>query len=303
MKYTSAQISLIIELKNDGYSSRQIANIVGGSKSGVNELLNRLTNSGPRVLMFDLENAPSVAAAFQRFNVNLTPSHIIQEGGWLISASWKWLGKEKIEGSVLTPSEALAQDDSRIVQEMADQFEQADFVVAHNGKRFDVPLLRARILKNKLRPMKTVRVIDTLIIARSMKFESNKLDSLCNYLDIGRKIETTGIGLWMRCMNGDKKSLADMLKYNKQDVSLLEELYLELRPFDRTGPNYGQYYSDDKMHCPACGSTDLESTNNRVYTNVSQFQEYVCNDCGHRSRTRGSVNSKQQRANLLMRAG
>lgn len=303
MYYTNEQLAQIVHYKNSGFSSRDIAQAVGISKSGVNTALKRLYSSGPRVLMFDLENAPSLACAFQRFNVNLTPSHIVQEGGWLISASWKWLGKETTQGVVLTPDEALEQNDSRIVQTMIDQFEQADFVVAHNGKRFDVPLLRARVLKNGLRPMKTVRCIDTLVIAKSMKFESNKLDSLCNYLDIGRKLETTGIGLWMKCMNGDRQALAKMLEYNKKDVDLLEELYLELRPFDRTGPNYGQYYNDGLLHCPACGSTNLSQTGNLVYTNVSQYPELVCDDCGHRSRERGSTNSKEQRANLLMRAG
>ena len=303
MHYTNEQLALIVHYRNQGMSSREIAEQIGGSKSGVNDALSRFNKSGPRILMFDLENAPSIACAFQRFNINLTPAHIVQEGGWLISSSWKWLGRDKIHGVVLTPTESLEQNDSRIVQTMTDLFEEADFVVAHNGKRFDVPLLRARVVKNRMRPMKTVRCIDTLVIAKSMKFESNKLDSLCNYLDIGRKMETTGIGLWMKCMNGDKQALAKMLEYNKQDVSLLEELYLELRPFDRTGPNYGQYYNDGKRHCPACGSTDLEGTGNKVYTNVSQFEELVCNDCGHRSRMRGSVNNKEQRANLLMRAG
>lgn len=301
MHYTNETIEDILRLKAINYSGREIAELLGISKSGVNNTISRA--NGPKVLFFDLENAPSIAAAFQRYDVTLTPSHIVEEGGWLLSSSWKWLGSDKTEGVVVTPQEALERDDSRIVEKTAEQFQKADFVVAHNGRRFDVPLLKTRVLANGFDPIKTVRIVDTLVIAKSLKFNSNKLDSLGQYLNLGRKVETTGIGLWLKCMNGDPQSLKKMLEYNKQDVDLLEALYLELRPYDKTGPNYGQYYNDGKMHCPACGGTELVYSGNSVYTIASEFEELVCQDCGHRSRTRGSINSKDQRANLLMRAG
>lgn len=284
-----------------GRSGRYIAAEIGRSKTTVNNYLKSKTTStektGPKILLFDLENAPSLVATFGRFNVNIGPDSVITEGGFLLSGCWKFLGEAKMTKLVLTPEEAKNQDDSRIVAALYEAFETADVVVAHNGKRFDVPLFKTRLIANNMPPPKTVKVIDTLMIAKRLKFNSNKLDSLGNYLNVGRKVPTEGMSLWLNCMNGDKKSLDKMLAYNEQDVHLLEEVYLKLRAFDMLPPHLGLYYSDDTARCPACGSLHLTPTGKSVYTSVSEFEELVCDDCGHRSRTRKAINSSTKRKN------
>lgn len=302
MKYNDEVILSIKALSQEGFSSRFIADILGISKSGVNNVLAYL-NDGPRILYFDLESTPSIAATFKRFNTNITPAQVIQEGGWLLSAAWSWENDYTIYGKAITPSAAKAQDDLEVVYEMYNQIDQADIVVAHNGAKFDLPLLKARLIKNKLQPLKSVKLVDTLAIAKTLKFESNKLDSLCHYLDIGRKESTTGISMWLKCMEGDKDALERMLKYNMQDIHLLKELYYLVRPYHKNGPNYGQYYNDGKIHCPACGDTNLIVTGNTVYCGNNEYEEYVCNGCGHRSRSRNGLTSKEQRSMLLAHAG
>jgi hypothetical protein len=302
MKYNQQTQEDILRGKEQGLSGREIARQLGLSKSGVNDFIADVSRVGfkkPRILIFDLESSPSIVAAFQRWKVNIGTESVIQEGGFLLSACWKFLGEE-LQYSVLTPDEAVACDDSRLVAELYEAFENADIVVAHNAVRFDVPLFKSRLIVNNMPPTKTVKVIDTLQIAKTLKFNSNKLDSLGHYLGVGRKIETSGMGLWLRCMQGEKESLDIMLEYNKQDVHLLEEIYLKLRAFDTKPANLGHYYDDDVSRCPACGSSHVEPTGNNIYTPVSSFDEMLCNDCGHRSRKRQALNSKAKRATMLL---
>ncbi len=333
MKLNQEQIKSIVFYKQSGYGSRWIAEQLGISKSAVNAAYNRevartLTSGDildfnaieeafedfldelkpevkpavnvkyrkPRILFFDLESTPSIVAAFGRWKQNIAPNAVIREGGYLLSAAWKWLGEHEVHSKVLTPDQAIDGDDLAIVCQLYDAFEQADLIVAHNGDKFDLPLFKTRLLANGLPAPKRVRTVDTLKIAKQLKFNSNKLDSLGNYLSSGRKIETTGMSLWLRCMDGDEQALAEMQEYNVQDVYLLEQVYMQLRAFDSRAPNLGVYYDDGDIHCPVCGSTHIESTGNTVVTNLSVFLELECKECGNKSRTRQAVNSKEHRS-------
>lgn len=299
-------------------SSRSIAALLNISKSTVNNIINRKNKEiddfewellpydtkqhGPRILFFDLESTPSIVATFGRWKQNIGTESVLREGGFLLSACWKYLGEDTVTKMVLTPEQAIAGDDTSIVCGLYEAFEQSDIVVAHNAARFDVPLFKTRLISHGMPPPKTVKVVDTLQIAKGLRFNSNKLDSLGNYLDVGRKIETTGISLWIRCMHGDQSALKEMVDYNEQDVILLERVYMRLRAFDTRPANAGHYFSDDYHRCPVCGSTHIEPTGSSVFTPVSEFAEVLCNDCGHRSRTRTIINSKEKRKNLLITA-
>ena len=328
MKHSQHTIDSVMKLKIDGVSSRTIANLLQISKTSVNDIYSRELNKykedgitwtasdledyseivtnfkkkGARILFFDLESTPSIVATFGRWKQNIGTQSVLREGGFLLSACWKYLGDESVTRVVLTPEEALSGDDTKIVCALYEAFEEADIVVAHNAVRFDVPLFKTRLISHSMPPPKTVKVVDTLQIAKGLRFNSNKLDSLGNYLNVGRKAETTGISLWINCMAGDQDALNDMVKYNEQDVVLLEKVYMKLRAFDTRPANAGHYHDDDLSHCPVCGSTDVETTGNSVFTPVSEFVEVLCNDCGHRSRTRQVLNSKDKRNKLLITA-
>ena len=300
-----ALLKEIISYKEQGLGSRKIAKKLGIGKSTVNlwykEYLegNQVEVKKPKILLLDLENAASEALVFGRFNQNLSQDHIITEGGWLLTYAYKWLGENGIYSSVIEPEEAIIQDDSRLVTELWELMEQADFVVAHNSYGHDIPLLKARIIINGLPPVRKNRIIDSLAIAREFKFNSRKLDSLCHALGIGRKIENSGIKLWKNCQAGDVEAIETMREYNVGDVELLEELYLLIRPYSNKHPNIAAYYQGDKLRCNICCSEDVSPTGNTVLTNVNSFEEYVCNDCQARFKHPKSLMSKNQRENIL----
>lgn len=314
--YTNEQKAKIESLNNNGLSARKIANQLGLSKSGVSYYLGSIevegytakkavsnakpeTKQGPKILLFDLESTPSIAAVFGRFKQNVGLNSVIHEGGWLLSAAWKFLGDSEVSSIVLTPEEATKADDSRIVATLYEMFEKSDWVVAHNGNSFDVPLFRTRLVMHNFPMHKAVKQVDTLQIAKKLKFNSNRLDGLAQQIGLIRKMENSGMPLWLDCMQGKQDALDTMQEYNKQDVTLLEEVYLKLRSFNTKTPNAAHYHDDDKIRCQVCGSEDVQYTGNSVFTAASEFKEVKCNACGSRGRTRQNGMTSNKRKSLL----
>lgn len=310
MKLTEADKAYIIAMKKEGFGSRHIADNIGCGKSTVNDFYVAWKSDGmkevdihkPKILVFDLETAAATALTFGRYNVNLSQANIIDEGGWILCACAKWLGDDKVMKFHLQPEEIYPVDDSRIVAQMIELFEEASAVVAHNGKKFDIKVLQTRALANGYGALPTVKVIDTLVMAKSkLKLPSNKLDSIGEYFKLGNKIDTGGITLWKEVQSQDINAMQRMVQYCEQDVKLLEEVYLKLRSLGNVGSNFnaGLNYEDDKVHCPTCGSTDIEETGRTVSTNLSTFIEVMCHSCGSVHRTRKALNTKEQRSTLL----
>lgn len=297
-------VKQIVELKGQGMGSRKIAKVLGISKTTCNDWYREYLESGvsevrmPRVLLLDLENAASVGLVFGRFKQNLSQDHIISEGGWLLTYAYKWLGEVEIFSNKITPEEAIECNDSRLCTDLWELIEQADVVIAHNSYGHDIPLFKARVIINGLPPIRKSKVVDTLFLAKEFKFNSKKLDSLCSALDIGRKIEHSGIILWKECQEGNQEAIDKMEEYNIGDVSLLEELYLTIAPHSTRHPNFAVHFGDTKR-CNICCSDNVKPTGNTVITNLSVFEEYVCNDCKARFKNRQSSTTKEERKNFL----
>jgi hypothetical protein len=313
MKYSQAIKYAIEDLAAcKGWSSRAIAAELGISKSGVNNYLNQLKGkdvpktkeklNGPRILILDVETAAATALTFGRFKVNLSQDNIVTEGGWILCASYKWLDSPYTYSIWLTPEEIASQDDSRIVTQLMELYEEADAMVAHNGCSFDHKVIQARATANGFGKLSTVKVLDTLLLAkRYLRLPSNKLDSIGEYFGLGRKIDTGGISLWKRVQAGDEDAMQEMVDYCVQDVELLTGVYLKLRGLGTAGNSFNAalYYYDDEVRCTVCGSTNVQPTGKTAYSTVNSFEEYVCKDCGCTHRSRTGNKTKEKRKSLL----
>jgi len=309
-KLTDKNKEIIKHFSEDGLSGRYIASLLGLGKSTVNDYLNSLTKDmlkqsldttkGPKILLYDLETAPALAYTFGRWKQNISQDAIKQEGNWIICASYKWLGDTEVK-SIVFPAEVAEQKDVSIVAELWELYEQADAVVAHNSLGFDHKILQARCMINGFPSLSSVKVLDTLQMAKkNFRLGSNKLDSIADILDIGRKKQTGGIKLWIDVLNGDEAALATMVDYCNQDTVLLEQVFLRLRSYGLASNfNAAHYHADSVERCPTCGSDNLSFTGKTVFTDVSEFTEKICNSCGSRHRTRKAVNTKEKRQALL----
>lgn len=240
-------------------------------------------SEGPRILVYDIETSPALGWVWGKWDQNV----LAFEQDWSIMCfAYKWLGQDEIgfERVKRVPN------DKALTKKLHRLFDQADVVISHNGKRFDQRRAQARFLKHGLGPASPFQEIDTLRESRTYFGDlSHKLDDIGRRHDLGKKVGHQGFTLWLDCMNGDESAWATMEEYNRQDVALLEKVYLMLRPYigtpGRTAhPNMGHWRKGDST-CPKCGSTDLVRRGFHR-TSVSEFQTLHCKDCGGYSRAR-----------------
>lgn len=241
-----------------------------------------------RVLLFDIETLPMEFYGWALWDKITSPDFIIRD--WcVLSYAAKWLFEPKNTSSILTPKEAVAHDDRRIVDEVWKLFDQADVIIAHNGMGFDVPRMNTRFVLHDMLPPSSYQQVDTFKTAqRAFGFSSNKLDYLGQYLGLGKKHHTE-FQLWKDCASGDKSALAEMKAYNERDIYLLEDVYVRLRPWIQH-PNMGLYVTSDEPVCPRCGGVDLKSGGTYT-TNAGVFNAFRCENCGAIGRHKTRIHS------------
>lgn len=242
----------------------------------------------PRVLFLDIETAP----ARGRFWGKVYETDIIKvDKPWfMLCYAWQWMGEKKIHYKGLpdiTPHYAAnLTNDFFLVKELRNLLDEADVVIAHNGDRFDIPMIRARMARYRIDPPSNFRTVDTLKTCQSQfRLESNKLNYVAEFLGVGRKIPHTGLDLWSRCEEGDEKAWPVMKRYNKHDVYLLKEVYTVIRPWISNHPDLTLY--DKAKHgpvrCPACRSGHIHKRG-LEYTKAARYQAWACYDCKRRFR-------------------
>lgn len=252
----------------------------------------------PKVLVFDIETSPLKAYVWQHsvYGGNVSENQVLSE--WF-SLTWsaKWLFDDRIMSAKLTGKEAKDEDDGRIVTELWTLLDDADIVISHNGDRFDVPNMNTRFIVNNLPPTSPYQSIDTVRIARrQFGFTHNNLNALARVFGFDAKLETN-FDLWKRAVDGDEQALAEMEKYNRHDVELLEEVYMKLRPWIKSHPNLGLYVESDGPVCPNCGSDKIKWTDKFYYTQTGKYATYRC-ECGAFGRARNHSVPKNVKKNL-----
>lgn len=226
-----------------------------------------------KILIYDIETSHMIAAVFDLYGDQGIPhSNILQD--WTIySAAWKWLGDKTIHSRSTADSTEL-----EVLTDLVTAIDSADIVVAHNGDKFDMRKLRTRALMLGIKPFRIPASVDTLKVARRhFKFSSNRLDYLALTLGYEGKLANEP-GLWLKALKGDKKALAAMEKYNKQDVKILEDVYLRLRPYIDNHPNVGIAGRRD-LACPHCASTHVVK-DGFYLTRAGKRQRLHCQGCG-----------------------
>jgi hypothetical protein len=105
-------------------------------------------------------------------------------------------------------------------------------------------------------------------------------------------------------MKGNASALSEMEEYNIQDVRILEETYLVIRPWIKPHPNMGLFILDEKEHrCPNCGSDKLTAQGKCYNTTANVYELMRCDNCKASSRKRlGVANIKQKRHLLISSA-
>lgn len=240
-----------------------------------------------KILLYDIETTPLVSLTWGTFKQNVVK--VVRDWN-ILSVAWKWHGKSTIYDASIPEWEGFDGDmsnDYGVVATIMDLFDEADVVVAHNGDGFDQPKVRTRAWIHGMEPPVPFKQVDTLKLVRAnFAMTSNRLDGVCRTLEMGEKNETGGIATWEGCMAGDEKSWRRMVKYNRHDVVLLDQLYTSLQPWAERGPNLAMY-GDRPDACPKCGKVGPMRFKEWRYNAVTRRRIYRCTAC------RGIVASRQ----------
>lgn len=241
----------------------------------------------PRILVYDIETAPSLGWYYDRYR----EGNIIRgEADWyMLCFAWKWLG-DKQTRVVSLPDFDMYKDephnDYGVVWALWHLFKEADVTVTHNGKNFDNKKANSRFLVHGFDPPPPRKEVDTLQTARRVfGFASNSLGDLCATLGLPAKGDP-GKATWFGCMNGDMAAWKKMTRYCKQDVKILEQLYLRMRPWVQHHPSMS-VLSDRPEACPRCLKGPL-TARGWSGNNVTRRRKFQCQSCGGYSLGRNS---------------
>lgn len=124
-------------------------------------------------------------------------------------------------------------DDKELVKQVNQLVREHDVIVAHNGSRFDIPMLRTRALRWKLKPLKDVKLVDPCSIAfRKFKLASNRLDRIADYAGIEAEKTPVRMSVWADAMlNGSKRAMDYIVEHCEADIRVLSAVLEVVKPF------------------------------------------------------------------------
>lgn len=258
-----------------------------------------------KTLVIDIETSPLEAWCWGLWDQNIGLDFIKSE--WtILSFAAKWLGKRAtLYGDTSGRGAAKVRDDKPLMKVIWGLLDEADIIIAQNGKRFDVRKMNARLVEHGFGPPSPYRVIDTMIVAKKyFAFTSQKLAWTSKHLtDVPKEEhkEFPGFELWTECLKDNPRAWAVMRRYNKRDIISTEQVYLKMRPWIETHPNLGVYDSSDTPICPKCGSDKVtRSGSRRSVKQQGSYQRYQCGTCGGWARGKVMQLPLEKRRSLLV---
>lgn len=232
----------------------------------------------PRILFWDIETSPNIVMSWHiGQKVSLSTESIVEERK-IICICYKWSDEKAVKSLTWDKDKC----DKSLLEKFSPILSSADFVVAHNGDKYDYRFFNGRLLKHGLSPVNDVVTVDTLKYARKAFFlNSNKLDYIARYLGLGKKADNGGMDTWKKiCLEGCDKAMKRMVKYCKVDVLILEAVYNSVKAYMPIPKINMSNQLMQKECCPSCGEKNSIKQGRRV-RGKKLHQRYQCQSCGH----------------------
>lgn len=243
-----------------------------------------------RILCFDLERVPMRTKSLPVWDMKgltyrrLTPGDI-ERWGRTICLAYRWVGERR------THFLAEWQEGGRhaFLTAARDLLDEANVVVGHNSKGFDVPHLQGEFVLEGITPPSPFDHFDTLLTMRKTgNLEANHLDTLDKRFGFSGKTDKYRIEVAEAAASGDEKMQRKIERYNRGDIAATLRVYDRLRPWGNTA-NLGKFNDDPtRPVCPACGGRQLQRRGFAVKTAL-RYPRYQCTDCGKWMTSKTSV--------------
>lgn len=227
-------------------------------------------------LFFDIETSYNTVACFAiGHQVSIGYQNILRERA-VICICYKWAGDSKVHYLHWDKG-----NDKQMLEQFVKVLDSADEIIGHNSDKFDLKWLRARCLYHRIPMFPFYQTVDTLKLAREFYLNSKRLDYMGQFLGLGKKLDTGGLDLWKSIVEvNDPKAMDLMIKYCKQDVKLLEQVFNEINPYTKAKMHVGVLLGHDKCSCPNCGSERSFNRGFRYLASGGKRRVMRCMDCG-----------------------
>lgn len=250
-----------------------------------------------RILKIDIETAPALAYIWD-LKTRYVPLKHVATDGYILCYAYKWMDEEDVWLST-----RWDHGEQAMIEQAWELLDEADAVIHYNGNNFDIPRLNTEFLRYGLGPPSPAHHIDLYkAVSSNFRVLSRSMNHMLHILGMDSKIEHKGLELWTNCMSGIKEDQRLMEEYNAQDVNVLGDLYLELRPWIKNHPNVALWMEpmeSAKKICPICGSSHLTFKSYKR-TKVLSYKQYHCEDCGAYPRERFAEETGEQRRNDVL---
>lgn len=307
-------------LHKQGVSWRKIAKLLNKPKSSVSDFLrlevkgyvkptelseakkgdpekkkNIFKDTEARVLYLDIESSPLLSATWSLWNNNIGLNQIHNDW-YMLSYCAKWADSDEIFYEDIRDT-VLEEDDHSILGSLWNLLDEADIVIGHNARKFDVKKINARLILQGFSKPSSYRVVDTLEIAKEVfGFPSNRLqyltDKLCLENKKTKSVKFHGYELWKECLKGNPEAFDEMREYNLMDVLSLEELTIKIAPWSNRIPNL-DVFSPEPM------SNEDWTHVGYHYSNMGKYDKFQNDNTGQYRRGRVNLLTKEKRASLL----
>lgn len=238
--------------------------------------------SGPRILALDVEMSFNVSYHYDQWKVNIPWTHIKQRQ-FMISAAWQWIGSDNIYTACVLDDKARFEkdhtDDYHVIKSLKDEIDQADAVIAYNGRRFDIKEINTGLDRHRLGPLHEFVLLDPIQIAKSkFRFKGgNSLANLCNLFELPVQKGKVELEDWIGATEGNKESIKKVVEYNITDIPTMVMVWERIKPFAPSKLNMNHFVDADV--CSHCGSPDLKLHMKKKATRATIRYQYRCQDC------------------------
>ncbi len=235
--------------------------------------------------VLDIETSGIIVTVWELGKQYVTKEQIIKDWHIMMFRAKK-LGESP---NKMIRMEAREGNDKELVKKLWEIFNEADVIITQNGKKFDIPKIRARMMLNGLKPYKPFKHHDTYEQNMDKEFTSHSLDYLTDkfctkYKKLKHKL-FSGLSLWKECLgikityNPNPKAWEEMGKYCDYDVLSDEELYLNTRGWAKNSAPAIVFDNDINRQCKYCGELKLKKDG---YTKkgLKTFHYMQCTSCG-----------------------
>lgn len=254
-----------------------------------------------KILLIDIETSPLISYTWGLYDQNIGLNQIKTEW-FILSFAAKWLEHPEKKNKIIyldQRNNKNIHNDKNILKAMWELLDDADIIITHNGKSFDVKKINAKLLEEGFEPYSDFRHIDTYQLSKKLfAVTSHKLEYLAKFLKCKEKKLTkrkfNGFELWKECLAGNKQAWEEMKKYNIQDILTLQDVYEKLKPWDNS-INFSVF--NEGEHVCSCGSKELRNKG-LVYTNTGIHKRYKCKSCGKSFKAKVNELTPEQKQNL-----